>query len=172
MKEKKIADPLKLINPESLKNGEYLLFEICYDMYPEDKIRAYKKDSYLVIHTVFWSKFRKCWAMDQEEFPLASLPWIIDRFENGFWKSPQEGGLAIDEHCVEKEFNGERIGINPVAHCCAENLFGYSIWNASRKNYISHTTPQDWNIPRYMLQEQGIFAQLKSLAESYQQGTL
>lgn len=172
MDTKKIAAPLELIDPEHLKNDERFLFEINYEMFPEDTVRTYKKGSYLVIHTVFWSKFRKCWAMDQEEFPLAALPWIIDRFENGFWKKPQEGGLSVDEHCVEKIFDGERIGINPVANCCAENLFGYSIWNASRKNYISHTSPQDWQIPRYMLLEQGIFAKLKSIAEAYERGDL
>lgn len=110
--------------------------------------------------------------MDQEKFPLASLPWIVDRFENGFWKKPEEGGLAFDEHCMEKVFDGERIGINPVMHCCAENLFGYSIWNANRANYISNIPPHDWYIPRYMLLEQGVFAQLKELAQQYDSGQL
>jgi len=54
-----------------------------------------------------------------------------------------------------------------VAHCCAENLPGFNIWNASRASYISEIPPQQWGIPRYMLLEQGLLAQLKELADKY-----
>lgn len=172
MTEKIIYPPLGLINPENLTDDEKFLFSIDYDMYPEKKFGVYKKRAYLVVHTVFWSKLNKNWKFEQREFPLSALPWIVERFENGFWKTSEEGGLAVTEHSMQEHFDGERIGINPVTHCCAENLFGYSIWNASRASYIDKIPPQDWNIPRYILLDQGVFEKLKVLADAYEQGTL
>ncbi|RZA00180.1 MAG: hypothetical protein EOO68_11585 [Moraxellaceae bacterium] len=110
--------------------------------------------------------------MAQEEFPLASLPWIVNKFENGFFKTVPEGGLSDFDRSSSNEFDGELIGINVMAHCCAENLPGFNIWNANRASYIDGTPPQEWDIPRYMLIEQSLLEKLKELAAQYQAGTL
>lgn len=172
MNSKTIAAPLGLIDPENLKTDERLLLEIFYEMFPEQKIRIYKKKNYLVIHTIYWNKLKKCWGMDQEEFPLMSLPWIVDRFENGFFTEPGEGGVTDFERSLRQDFDGELIGINSMAHCCVENLLGFNIWNANRASYISDIPPQQWDIPRYMLLEQGLLKQLKDLAIKYEAGQL
>ncbi len=171
MNQKLIAQPLGLIEPDNLGAEEVFLFEIQYEMFPDKKVRSYKKNRYLVIHTVFWNKLDKQWDMDQEEFPLAALPWIVDRFENGFFKPQEQGGVSDFERSLRKEFDGELIGINSMAHCCAENLPGFNIWNANRASYISGIPPQQWDIPRYMLLE-GLLAQLKELADKYNAGLL
>jgi hypothetical protein len=59
-----------------------------------------------------------------------------------------------------------------MAHCCAENMPGFNIWNANRASYISQIPPQQWDIPRYMLLEQGLLAQLNVLAQDFEQGRL
>lgn len=167
-----ILQPLGLINPDNLNNDETFLFQIAYEMFPDKKVRVFRKNKYLVVHSVSWNPFGKTWSSDQDEFPLISLPWIVDRFENGFFKPVSQGGVSDFERSLRKEFDGELIGINAMAHCCAENLPGFNIWNANRKSYISDVAPQQWDIPRYMLLEQGLLAQLKSLAKDYEQGIL
>jgi|GEM_PF-2203960 len=172
MNQKIIAQPLGSIDPASLKIDECYLFSVNYEMFADNNVRVYKKGSYLVVHTVYWSKIKKAWRCDQEEFPLAALPWIVDRFENSFFKPQDQGGASDFERSLRKEFNGELIGINTMAHCCAENLPGFNIWNANRASYISEIPPQQWDIPRSMLLEQGLLAQLKELADKYQAGQL
>lgn len=172
MNQKVIAQPLGLIEPNNLGADEVFLLDIRYEMFPDKKVRIYKKNRYLVIHTVFWNKLDKKWDMTQREFPLSILPWIVDRFENGFFKPQDQGGVSDFERSLRKEFDGELIGINSMAHCCAENLPGFNIWNANRASYISGIPPQQWDIPRYMLLEQGLLAQLKELADKYSAGLL
>lgn len=167
MNQKVIAQPLGLIDSDNLKMDEQFLFTIHYEMFPEKNVCVYKKEKYLVIHTTYWSKIKQVWRCDQEEFPLAALPWIVDRFENGFFKPQDQGGVSDFDRSLRKEFDGELIGINSMAHCCAENLPGFNIWNANRASYISGIPPQEWDIPRYMLLEQGLLAQLKELADKY-----
>lgn len=167
-----IAPALGLIDPDNLKTDERFLIEIQYEIFPDDQVRLFKKRDYLVVHTILFNKIRKIWASTQEEFPLEALPWIVDRFENGFFKPQDQGGVSDFERSLRREFNGELIGINAMAHCCAENMPGFNIWNANRASYISHIPPQQWDIPRYMLLEQGLLAQLKVLAEDFEQGRL
>jgi hypothetical protein len=42
---------------------------------------------------VFWSKLDKRWDITQKEFSLAALPWVVNRFENGFFKPEGQGGV-------------------------------------------------------------------------------
>ena len=172
MTSKYIAPALGLIDPNYLKADERFLIEIQYEMFPDDQVRLFKKRDYLVVQTILFNKIRKVWASAQEEFPLAALPWIVDRFENGFFKPHDQGGFSDFERSLRKEFNGELIGINAMAHCCAENMPGFNIWNTNRASYISQIPPQQWDIPRHMLLGQGLLAQLKALSEDFEQGRL
>lgn len=172
MTQKIIVQPLGLIDPDNLKIDEQYLFSLNYEMFPDDIFRVFKKNDFLVVHSVFWNKIDKCWGMTQKEFPLLSLSWIVDRFENGFFKLQDQEGISDFERSLRKEFNGELIGINSMAHCCAENLPGFNIWNASRRSYIAKSAVQQWDIPRYMLLEQGLLAKLKDLAQQCESGLL
>jgi hypothetical protein len=172
MNQQLIAQPLGLIEPNSLGDNEIFLFELRYEMFPDEKFYIYKKNLYFVILIISWNPLKKIWAGDQVELPFSSLLWIVDRFENGFFKPQDQGGVSDFERSLRKEFDGELIGINSMAHCCAENLPGFNIWNGSRKSYIARTTTQQWDIPRYMLLEQGLLAKLKDLAVKYNAGLL
>lgn len=172
MNQQLIAQPLGLIEPNRLEENEIFLFELRYEMFPDEKFYIYKKNLYAVILSISWNPLKKIWAGDQVELPLSSLLWIVDRFENGFFKPQEQGGVSDFERSLRKEFDGELIGINAMAHCCAENLPGFNIWNANRASYISGIPPQQWDIPRYMLLEQGLLAQLKELAAKYSAGLL
>lgn len=172
MNQKLVFPPLGIINPDNLKSDEKHLLSINYEMFPDETVNLFKKQNHLVVHFKFWDKIDKYWDMEQKEFPLISLPWIIDCFENGFFKPQDQGGTSDFERSLRKEFDGELIGINAMAHCCAENLPGFNIWNANRKSYISDVPPHQWDIPRYMLLEQGLLTQLKSLANDFEQGKL
>ena len=103
---------------------------------------------------------------------MDSLFWIIDRFENGFFKPESQGGVSDAERSLHKEFNNELIGINSMVHCCAENLPGFNIWNANRVSYVSNLAPQQWEIPRYILLEQRLLEKLKEVSRKYQSGQL
>jgi hypothetical protein len=166
----KIMAPLGIIDKNCLAHNELVLMPLDYEMFPTHDVNIFVKGVHFVINTHYWSKLKSKWRVTQEEFPLESLSWIIDSFENKFWKKPEEGGLPTGEYCVEETFLGERIGINIMMNCCAENLFGYSIWNASRVNYISNIAPQEWDVPRYMLLEQGLLEQLKQINKRYISG--
>jgi len=74
--------------------------------------------------------------------------------------------LSDFERSVSKEFDGETIGINAVMHCCAENMPGYAIKNRNRACHVTDTTPQEWEIPSYMLKE-GLLDELKVIADKY-----
>lgn len=163
MKQKIIPQPLGLIDPNLLKADEKFIFSIKYEMFKDQTVRLFQKNSYLVVHTTFWDKLDKKWDVTQEEFPLSALVWIVDRFENGFLKNQDEGGLSDFERSVSKEFEGELIGINIMANCCAENLPGFNVWNSNRISYIDKISPHQWDIPRYMLIDEGVLERLKKL---------
>lgn len=172
MSQEIIFQQLGLIDPDNITSDEKFLFEIKYEMFSDRKVFIYKKNEYLVIFNISWNPLKKIWAADQVELPLRSLSWIVDRFEYGFLREQEQGGVSDFERSLRKDFDGELIGINSMAHCCSENLPGFNIWNGSRKSYIARTASQQWDIPRYMLLEQGLLERLKEIALKYQAGIL
>ncbi|QLE86798.1 hypothetical protein FLM48_18015 [Shewanella sp. Scap07] len=163
---KTIMEPLGLIAHNCLKSGEEVLLALDYEMFPDDKILIIKTGDYLVISTDYFSKLKKRRRLTQSEYPMIALPWIIDRIENGFLKKPSEGGFSNFERSTTAEFEEQTIGINAMIHCCAENVPGLNIWNGNRKDYIGGITPQQWDIPLYMLKD-GLLDELKVIANKY-----
>ena len=161
--EREIKAPLGLIDSNSTESNEEFFLNIPYEMFPDDIIGIYRKGKHLVVWANFKSLFsdnRKC---DQQEFPLAALPWFIDTLENEFWNAKPDPNAVPGRVSSYTWIEGEKVGINPMRHCCAENLPGYVFWNASRNCYLSKTPPQEWEIPRYML-EQGLLDELKKIS--------
>lgn len=158
-----IKPPLGLVDPDNLKANELFLIDVLYEMFPDKKVKLFRKANFFVIWTSYISPFTKEVRYSQEEFPLASLLWFIDTIENKFWNHvPDPNALPgkVNEVTV---IDDEKIGINPMRHCCAENLFGYSFWNKNRVPYIGRKPPQSWEIPKYMLEE-GLLDQLKKIS--------
>ena len=161
--DREIKPALNLIDPENLRIGELFLLNIHYEMFPDYKVFLYKKYDFIVVLTNFKSTFLKKRVSTQEEFPLAALPWFIDTLENEFWNAKPDPNAVPGRVSSYTWIEGEKVGINPMRHCCAENLPGYVFWNASRNCYLSKTPPQEWEIPRYML-EQGLLDELKKIS--------
>ncbi|QLE86801.1 hypothetical protein FLM48_18030 [Shewanella sp. Scap07] len=161
-----IHSPLGLIDQYDLKDDELVLLTVNYEMYPGENNVLIKKGDYLVLSSDFYSKQDNRRRFTQSEFPLIALPWIIDRIENGFLKKPSEGGFSNFERSTTAEFDGQTIGINAMVHCCAENVPGLNIWNGNRKSYLANMTPQEWDIPLYMLKD-GLLDELKAIADKY-----
>ncbi|WP_188150646.1 hypothetical protein [Teredinibacter waterburyi] len=166
----KLLPALGLIDQNKLNLNERHLMQVKYEMFPDKKVGLFVKGSFFVVSTLFWNKLKKEWMVTQKEFPLESLSWIIDSFENKFWKKPEEGGLPVGVLHVKAKIADENIRINASRNCCAENLFGYTVRNFSRANYISNIAPQEWDVPRYMLLEQGLLEQLKQINKRYISG--
>ncbi|WP_256870969.1 hypothetical protein [Shewanella sp. Scap07] len=161
-----IHKPLGLIFHDDLKRDEKVLMTLNYEMFPDKKKLIIKKGDYFVVSTDYFSKLKKRRRLTQSEYPMIALPWIIDRIENGFLKKPSEGGFSNFERSTTAEFEEQTIGINAMIHCCAENVPGLNIWNGNRKDYIGGITPQQWDIPLYMLKD-GLLDELKVIANKY-----
>ncbi len=154
---------LGMIDPDKIKPGEIFLLDLNYKMWPDDTCKLFKKDNHLVVWKEFFNPFDKVKSISQKEFPLASLPWFIDTIEDKFWRHKPDLNMQPGDVSEKATIDDEEIGINPSRNCCAENLFGYSFWNASRKSYLSKTGIHDWQIPRYMLEE-GLLDELKKIS--------
>ena len=172
MEEKYIAESLGLIDLKNLKPNEHLISKLDYPEIPDQILYMFVKDNYLVIHTDAWNPFEKIRDADQEEFPLESLRWIIDTFEQGFFKKPTEGGVSESVRMLHTHVNNELIGINASANCCAEFQPGYEIWNASRNSYITEIRGQTWPVPTYQFTQNGLLDKLKKIADDYEKGLL
>lgn len=158
-----IKQPLGIIKPNEHNSEEIFISNLKYEMFPDKEYKLFKKNNYFVIWRSFETPFSEGRQYDQTEFPLSSIPWFIDTIEKKFWSgkpSPDQLPGDVSESCI---LNDEKIGINPMKHCCAENLFGYRFWNVSREDYITELTPQNWQIPRFMLEE-GLLDQLKKIS--------
>lgn len=161
---------INLICCSQLKGDERELFKVNYPMFPDKRNAIFVKGSHLVYHSVFWDIFDKQWCINQSEYPLSSLGWIIDTLVNEMWAPSSPIDLTAESLSFKDIFEGEEIGISPMLHCCAENLFGYNIWNASRRSHLSDSPPQNWHIPRYMLQDEGVIEKLKQINADYLAG--
>lgn len=85
-----IKSPLGLINHKNLQSDEVVLLTLNYEMF-EDKKLLIKKGDYLIVSSDYYSKMKKIRRYTQSEYPLTALPWIIDRIENGFFKTKVKG---------------------------------------------------------------------------------
>jgi hypothetical protein len=155
--------PLGIIDPTHLAPDERFLMPLVYPMFPDRDCRIFTKARHLVVRREFTSKLTHARLCDQEEFPLPALPWFIDTIEGWYWNPdaptrPGDAGLTRST-----TIEGEHVGISAMQHCCGENVFGYSFWNASRRTYVADLPMQRWEIPRFMLQE-GLLAELKRIS--------
>ena len=160
---KNIKQPLTIINANNLQEDERFLFDIIYDMSKDETNKLFTKGNYLIFWCDFKSLFSNKRKQTQEEFPLKALPWFIDTIEQQYWNYKPKATDKPGDVSELFELDGETIGINPVRHCCAENLPGYSFWNKNRKSHISDTTPQQRYIPKFMLEE-GLLDEFKRIS--------
>lgn len=101
------------------------------------------------------------------EFPKAGLPWFINSLENQFFKTSDEGGLPKGQFTLESEIDGEKLVIARMM-----GSPGYSLRNYSRHGHTlaSVDGPQRMDLSDYMLFEEGLYGQLKALADKVRLG--
>lgn len=160
---KEIKKPLGIIDPNKLQYDEEFLLDIPYEMFEDKEIKLFKKNNHLVFLCDFYGIFSKERRQTQEEFPLKALPWFIDTIEEQFWNYKPNPTERPGDVSISIVIDGETIGINPMRHCCAENLPGYSFWNKNRLDHISNIAPQEREIPKYMLKN-GLLDEFKRIS--------
>jgi hypothetical protein len=160
---KNIKLSLGIVDPNETKSDESFLINILYEMFPEEETKFFTKGQYFVIWNSFIDPADNKKYVNQSEFPLQTLPWFIDTLEDKFWNHENDANSLPGDVSESTVIEGEKIGINPMRHCCAENLFGYSFWNSSRRSYLSKRSHHNWQIPRYMLEE-GLLDKLKNIS--------
>ena len=94
--------------------------------------------------------------------PRRAAKWIADSIENKFWKSPENGGLPLDQHHIKEEIDGDIIKLNRVMTVARPGQKGFKFNNFSRKVPGLRNTPEFFNTPDIMLTEGGL---LKILGE-------
>lgn len=103
------------------------------------------------------------------EFPKPGLPWFIGGLENQFFKSSKEGGLPRGKFTFDEKVDGEDL---VIARMMGDP--GYSFRNDSRQNYIKtlKKAPQTMDLQDHLLFKEGLFDQLKALAEKVKRGEI
>ncbi|GAB1268984.1 hypothetical protein NBRC116493_22370 [Aurantivibrio infirmus] len=155
--------PLDMIDPNLIRSVEEFLMDLHYPMFVDNKFKIFKSGNHLVIWSSFFSVFKKKQRSTQQEFPLTALPWFIDTIEDKFWNHKPDPNALPGDVSESTVIDGEKVGINPSRNCCAENIFGYTFWNASRVDHIGGLPPQEWAIPKFMLEE-GLLDELKKIS--------
>ena len=64
--------------------------------------------------------------------PQKAAKWIADSIENKFWKSPENGGLPLNQHHLKTEIDGETIKIRRVMTVGQPDQKGFEIENLTR----------------------------------------
>ena len=95
--------------------------------------------------------------------PRRAALWVADSIENKFWKSPENGGLPLDQHHIKEEIDGEIIKLNRVMTVARPGQKGFDIYNLSRKVPDLEDFPMEFNTPDIMLIEGRLLKILREL---------
>jgi len=155
--------PIEVINADSIRANEEFLVNINYPMFSGKENKLFRSGNHFVRWVSYYSKIKKVRRSTQQEFPISALPWFIDTIEDKFWNHKPGLNTLPGDVSESTVIDGEKIGINPSRNCCGENVFGYTFWNASRKEHIGDLAPQEWDVPRFML-EDGLLDELKKIS--------
>lgn len=105
--------------------------------------------------------------LEQAEFPLASLPWIVKTIENKFWPQPSQGGLPNDVLHVSITIAGEELKIKHVPKCSEEGDTGIKMQNLSRPAINGRSPVQSVLLPNKLLRQAGLLQTFKDLCIRY-----
>jgi hypothetical protein len=102
--------------------------------------------------------------LEQAEFPLASLPWLINIIENKFWLQPIQGGLPNDVLHVDGTIAGEQLKIRHAPHCSEDGETGIKLQNLSRRAVNGKSSIQSVLLPNKLLQLSGLLQVFKNIS--------
>ncbi|MDP5138402.1 hypothetical protein ORJ04_20850 [Rheinheimera baltica] len=101
--------------------------------------------------------------LEQAEFPLIALPWVVKTIEVKFWQLPSQGGLPNDVLHVDGGFAGEELKIKHIPKCSDDGEKGIKLQNLSRITVNGRGTSQSVLLPNKLLQQSGLLQMFKNL---------
>lgn len=101
--------------------------------------------------------------LEQAEFPLIALPWIVKTIEEKFWQLPSQGGLPNDVLHVDGTIAGEELRIRHVPKCSDDGEKGIKLQNLSRTAVNGRGNSQSVLLPNKLLQQAGLLQMFKNL---------
>ena len=101
--------------------------------------------------------------LEQAEFPLVSLPWIVETIEDKFWPLPSQGGLPNDVLHVSTTVEGEELKIKHVPKCSDDGEKGIKLQNLSRPAVNGRSNVQSVLLPNKLLRQAGLLQIFKDL---------
>lgn len=101
--------------------------------------------------------------LEQAEFPLVALPWIVRMIEEKFWRLPSQGGLPNETLHIDATIAGEELRIRHVPKCSDDGEKGIKLQNLSRNAVNGKGNSQSVLLPNKLLQHAGLLQTLKNL---------
>ena len=101
--------------------------------------------------------------LEQAEFPLIALPWIVKTVEDKFWQLPTHGSLANDVLHIDGTIAGEQLRIRHVPKCSDDGETGIKLQNLSRPAVNGRANIQSVLLPNKLLRQTGLLHMLKNL---------
>ncbi|MEL6117913.1 hypothetical protein P0Y67_22210 [Photobacterium sp. SP02] len=117
-----------------------------------DEFRLYLSGDYFIIQD-FGYLPNGDELTDQQELPNEAASWILDRIENGFRKSSDEGGLPPGVMRDTTTINDETIHIRYTLCAGGDGVDGITIISQDRKSHINERNMQESVIPSQVLDE-------------------
>ncbi|HCV05071.1 MAG TPA: hypothetical protein DG048_20760 [Pseudoalteromonas sp.] len=102
--------------------------------------------------------------LEQAEFQLEALPWIVQTIEEKFWRLPSQGGLPNEVLHVDACINGEELRIRHIPKCSDDGEKGLKLQNLSRPAVNGRGNSQSVLLPNKLLRESGLLQVLKSIS--------
>ena len=101
--------------------------------------------------------------LEQAEFPLVALPWIVRMIEEKFWRLPSQGGLPNDTLHISGNIAGEQLKIRYSPQCSDDGEKGIKLQNLSRPAVNGRGNSQSVLLPNKLLKQAGLLQILKDL---------
>lgn len=101
--------------------------------------------------------------LEQAEFPLVALPWIVRMIEEKFWRLPSQGGLPNDTLHISGNIAGEQLKIRHAPQCSDDGEKGIKLQNLSRPAVNGRGNSQSVLLPNKLLKQAGLLQILKDL---------
>ena len=101
--------------------------------------------------------------LEQAEFPINSIAWIVDTIENKFGPLPSQGGVPNDTLHIDATFSGEQLRIRYVPKCSDDGEKGIKLQNLSRPAVNGRGNSQSVLLPNKLIKNAGLLDALKKL---------
>ncbi|MET1257660.1 hypothetical protein, partial [Aliikangiella maris] len=99
----------KLVNNSQEESKYKKIFFTQLSGHSVEYLHIYEDADFIIFYEILMTKEGRKNIESQTELPISAIPWIKDTIVNGFWRTPDDGGLPKDQHAVRKTIAGEDI---------------------------------------------------------------